>query len=166
MIHTWTLDIITMWRMPSRHCCVDFEIIIWWHTAFCWLSFYGHRFMYNAMIVLFFIQMSAWRKHIDHRLDMSWGKLRLCCYYQPQPYTNNCSFSVLFNLHWWSGTPFGSMTLSEQPSLQCQLWEVSYLLCLWHRPRIFLHWYAQGASTWNLPKAFFTLWNTKEVQKS
>ena len=36
--------------------------------------------LYNAMIVLFFIQMSAWRKHIDHRLDKSWGKLRLCCY--------------------------------------------------------------------------------------
>jgi len=35
--------------------------------------------LYNAMFVLFFIQISAWRKQVYHRLDTSWGNLKLCC---------------------------------------------------------------------------------------
>jgi hypothetical protein len=42
---------------------------------FLWPQIY----LYNAMSVLFFIQMSAWRKWVYHRLDTSLGNLRLYC---------------------------------------------------------------------------------------
>ena len=125
MIHAWELVrstmkwmpyLLVLWLFRNHHLLT--HSICWTLSVFC----YGPPIHLYAMVVLFFIQMSAYGQ-VYHRLDMMMLATKVLhkrfLFFE---HSQSCHGTMVLLLALW-------LSLNTN-FLQCQLWEASCLLCL------------------------------------